>query len=222
MNRDPRRRTGRPTTEVWAVKRRNTALEVVAACLLGLATVGSAWCAFQASQWNERSTEHARTAQIALVEGNRLHSLAATTIAYDTNVITSYAEAVATGETKLAALHRTTLMRPGFLPILDRWEAEVGRGESPTNLLDDGEYLDDLFGPYRLADQRAGEASAASVTAGRNAVEHLATTVLFAMALFFAGITTSFRSMAVKMATATAAGMIVAVAAARIADLPIA
>ena len=200
---------------------RHRVVEVVSAILLGLATVGSAWCAYQASQWNERSAEDARISTVARVEGTRLHSLAATTVAYDTNTITAYADAVVTDQTDLAQLYRDTLIRPEFLPILDRWESEIADGRSPTNLLEDDEYLDGLFGPYREADQRAERHSELSVEAGRNAVDHLVTTVLLAMALFFAGVTNIFRGLAVKVMAVTCSGLVVAFAAARISELPV-
>lgn len=202
--------------------RRNRVLEVVAACLLGLATVGSAWGAYQASQWNERAAEDARISQVARVEGTRLHSRAATTVAYDTNVITAYADAVATDQTDLAQLYRSTLVRPEFLPILDRWEAELERGESPTNLLEDQDYLDGLFGPYQTADRRADRYSDLSVADSRNAANHLVTTVLLAMALFFAGATNAFRGMTIKVTAVLCSGLILAFAASRLAELPIA
>lgn len=200
---------------------RHRVVEVVSACLLGLATVGSAWCAYQASQWNERSAEEARISALDRVEGTRQHSLAATTVSYDTNVITAYADAVATEQTELAQLYRDTLVRPGVLPILDRWEAEIEEGRSPRNLLEDEAYLDELFGPYREADQRAEHHAELSVEAGRNAVDHLVTTVLLAVALFFAGVTNVFRGLVIKLTAVTCSGLVVAFAAARISELPV-
>lgn len=200
---------------------RHRVLEVLSACLLGIATVGSAWCAYQASQWNEKAADEARLSAEARVEGTRLHSLAATTVTYDTNVITAYANAVATDQTDLARLYRDTLVRPEFLPILDRWETEVERGRSPRNLLEDEAYLDALFEPYRVADERAEHHAELGVEAGRNAVDHLVTTVLLAVGLFFAGVTNVFRGLAIKVLTAACSGLVVALAASRIAELPV-
>ena len=62
----------------------------------------------------------------------------------------------------------------------------------------------------------------ASDAAGRNAEDFVLTTLLFAIALFFAGVTSSFRYRSVRIILLMGAVLAIALAAARIIDLPVA
>jgi hypothetical protein len=194
-------------------------LEVVAVALLAVATVGSAWCAYQASQWNGEESRLARSSSEERLEASRQFALATQTIAYDTDVIGMYAEALASDEPELAAFYRESLARPELLPILDRWRAEVQAGVSPGNLLDDDEYMATRLAGYEEASAAAEALSNESEEASRTADQYVLSTVLLAITLFFAGVTTSFRMRLVRILLLAAAGFTMAFAAARLADL---
>jgi hypothetical protein len=194
-------------------------LEVVAVALLAVATVGSAWCAYQASQWNGEESRLARSSSEERLEASRQFALATQTIAYDTDVIGMYAEALASDEPELAAFYRESLARPELLPILDRWRAEVQAGVSPGNLLDDDEYMATRLAGYEEASAAAEALSNESEEASRTADQYVLSTVLLAITLFFAGVTTSFRMRLVRILLLAAAGFTMAFAAARLSDL---
>ena len=61
-----------------------------------------------------------------------------------------------------------------------------------------------------------------AAVAGKNADDFVLLTVLFASALFFAGVTTSFRSKLPRLLLMGAAGLTLAYCAARLIDLPVA
>lgn len=197
-------------------------LEVISVALLATATVGSAWCAFQASTWGEESTRLARVSSDERVEGARKFGLATQTIAYDSNVIALYAQAVATGNESLARFYREALVRNDFLSVLDAWQAEVDAGRIPDGLLEDQEYLDGLLAEYRASDAAAAEAAAQSTEAGQRSNDYIRITLILAVSLFFAGITTSFRNRSVKLFLLAAAATIIVYAATEIAGLPVA
>ena len=48
--------------------RRGRVLEVLAVMLLGVATIGSAWCGYQATRWNGKETDYARESSDLQVE----------------------------------------------------------------------------------------------------------------------------------------------------------
>lgn len=194
-------------------------LEVAAVALLAIATVGSAWCAYQAAQWNGEESSLARQSSLHRVEASRLFSLAAQTVAYDMNTIGQYAEAVATDEDKLATFVRDSLVRDEFLPVLDRWEADVLAGRHPTPLTEDADYMEQRLGGYHTEDAAAEEASRASDEAGRTAESYVLGALLVAVSLFFAGVTGSFRMRTVRIALLFASGLTLAFAASRVADL---
>jgi hypothetical protein len=197
-------------------------LEVLAMLLLGIATVGSAWCGYQASKWNGEQTSLAREASDSRVEATRLFTLATQAVSYDATFVATYAQAYQEKNTDLMTFYRTSLVRPAFLPVLDAWEAQAKAGEAPTNLLADEEYLDAQYAPYRETDARSEQLTLESGEAGENSDAFVLTTLLFAVALFFAGVTSSFRYRFVRIVLLMAAVLTIAYAAARLVDLPVA
>jgi len=196
-------------------------LEVIAVLLLGITTVGTAWCGYEASQWNGQQSDLARQSSDERVEAGRLFGLATQKVAYDSSIIAQYAIAAQAGNTALTDFYRKTLVRSDFLPVLDKWIAEVKAGGTPTNLTEDQDYLTAQFGDYRAATAKAEALSAESQQAGNTGDQYVVTTILLAVALFFAGVTSSFRYRPAQAFLLILAVGTVAVAASRLADLPI-
>jgi len=101
----------------------------------------------------------------------------------------------------------------------------AGAGPSrgtPISLFEDPAYLDAQFKDYQQAVGRAEASTAASQQASATADEYVITTILLAIALFFAGVTSSFRYQPARVLLVLLAIATVAVAAVRLADLPIA
>lgn len=113
-------------------------------------------------------------------------------------------------------------MRKGFLSYLDQWEAQVKAGQSPQNLLEDNTYLDPVMQPYRTAQSQAEADSRAGDQAGHVGDQYTLATVLLAVWLFFAGVTSSFRSPTLHTALLVTRGVILLVSFLRLAELPIA
>jgi hypothetical protein len=197
-------------------------IEVLAVVLLGIATIGSAWCGYQATRWNGREGDLTSDQAIVQTEAARLFGLATQTVSYDSNTIAQYAAATSAGNEPLKALYRQTLVRAGLLPILDQWEQQIAAGEAPTNLLQDKGYVDEQMQPYQKALARGEAITVASGEAGDNADAYVLTTLLLASALFFAGLTTSFRIRFARLLLLAASSVTIAYAAARLIDLPIA
>ncbi|HEY3486419.1 MAG TPA: hypothetical protein VGK49_13600, partial [Ilumatobacteraceae bacterium] len=198
--------------------RGDRALEVLSVLLLALATVGSAWCAYQASQWNGEEALEARASTDDRVEASRLFSLGIQTISYDAAVVAQYAEAYAAGNEQLMAFYRERLVRPDFLSVIDALEQGTFEG---GNLLDNPDYTQAQLGSYNETVARAEAATERSQVAGANADDYVVLTLVLASALFFAGVTSSFRMRALRILLLTLSGVAVAGVAARLADLPI-
>jgi hypothetical protein len=190
--------------------------------LLGVATIGSAWCGYQATRWNDEETDLARQAADLQVESARQFGLATQIVSYDSTIVAQYAEAVAADDDDLVRFIRETLIRPDFLPILDQWTEQVAAGETPTNLLEDEEYLDAQLGEYRTATAGARSLVAEAEEASEHAGDYILTTLVLASALFFAGLTTSFRVRFARLLLVTGSSLLIAYAAASLADLPVA
>jgi hypothetical protein len=200
---------------------RHRLLEVVAVILLGIATVGSAFCGYEATRWNSREGDLERDASTSRVEASRLFSLGTQTIVYDTTVVTQYAAALSAGDQRLVDFYRTSLVRPKFLPIIDEWTAQVRAGEVPANLLSNQAYLDEQTTGYTKAEAAAEGFTLEAGEASDHADAFVLTALLLAVSLFFAGVTSSFRVTSARLLLMIGAVVTMAIAAGRIADLPI-
>jgi hypothetical protein len=197
-------------------------IEMVAVVVLGLATVGTAWCGYQAAQWNGAQSTATSTSTNQRVEASRLFGVATQRVSYDSSMIAQYAQAVQAKNTQLVAFYRATLLREELLPVIDRWEAEIKAGGAPTRLVDDTSYLSSELAPYRTATAKADASSKEALQAGDTAHDYVINTILLAVALFFSGVLSSFRYRPARLLLVVAAIATVAVAAANLADLPIA
>jgi hypothetical protein len=197
-------------------------IEMVTVLVLGLATVGTAWCGYQAAQWNGVQSTATSTSTDERVEASRLFGVATQKVSYDSSMIAQYAQAVQAKNTGLVAFYRATLIREEMLPLIDRWEAEIRAGGTPTRLIDDTSYLDAQLGPYRTSTAKADASSKVALLAGDTAHEYVINTILLAVALFFSGVLSSFRYRPARLLLVVAAIATVAVAAVNLADLPVA
>jgi hypothetical protein len=190
--------------------------------LLALATVGSAWSAFQVSRWNGVETDEARISAAFRIDASREYSLATQIVAYDAAAVSQVTQAIAAGNEELEEFLRQTIVRTGFEPILAQWREEVDAGREPTNLLENQDYLSGLFATSEEFDAEALAATQRSEEAGDNADGYIRMTLFFAMALFFAGITASFKSRPARILLLAAAGITMATAAALLSTYPVA
>ncbi|MGC3994094.1 MAG: hypothetical protein QM779_08330 [Propionicimonas sp.] len=201
---------------------RERVVEVLAVALLGVATVCTAWCALQSNMWSAEQQRLTGVAQADQLESTRLLGVATQTMAYDGSTVASYAAAVATGNQKLTAFYRSALVRKGFLEYLDAWQKDITAGTTPSNLLENKEYLDGVLGPYREATAKGDQASADADHAASVGEGYVLTTVLLAVALFFAGVTGTFRSPILRLLLVSAAFVAISVAIGHIGELPVA
>jgi hypothetical protein len=195
---------------------------VLAVALLGVATIGTAWCGYQATRWNGEEADLARQSAALQVESARQFGLAAQIVSYDSSIISQYANAAADDNANLLRFYRETLIRPEFLPIVDEWEQQVAAGETPENLLEDEDYRDAQLAPYRETQARAEALSLEAQRAGNEADDYVLTTLILASALFFAGLTTSFRVRLARVLLLTGSSLLIAYAATRLAELNVA
>ena len=197
-------------------------IEMVTVLVIGLATVGTAWCGYQAAQWNGVQSAATSASTDSRVEASRLFGLATQKASYDSSMIVQYAQAVQAGNTALVAFYRATLIREEMLPVIDRWEAEIKAGGTPTRLIEDASYVDAQLGPYRAATAKADASSKVALQAGATSHDYIINTILLAVALFFSGVTSSFSFRPARLLLVVAAIATVAVAAVNLADLPVA
>jgi len=210
-----------PVVEQEPPSRFDKIVEIVAVLLLGITTIGTAWCGFQSVQWNSASSDHAQAASDQHIEGARQFGLATQVLAYDSTMLAQYAQAVSAGDTKLQDFYRTSLIRKDFLPTLDAWTAEVKAGRSPTPLADDQAYLDAQLKDYRATVAAGEDETRKAAEAGATASTYVSVTILLAAALFFSGVISTFRYRAARALLLAAALATLGIAASRLGSLPV-
>ena len=120
---DPVRRDGgRVVTEE---KGRNW-VELVATVLLSVATVATAWSAYQANRWNGEQAKAAGRANAARIESTRASGVANRQVQIDVALFTQFIDAFAQEQTELADFYRARF-RDEFKPAFEAWAATKPR-----------------------------------------------------------------------------------------------
>ena len=192
---------GSARDEIAEKMERTDPLEIIAAILLALATISSAWSAYQATRWTGvQATEFGRAGTLRQ-ESVRQSNLGNTQVQIDIGLYTAFLDAYVAGEGNLADFYRSQF-REEFKPAFEAWLGTVTLGGPPP--------ADNPFGrpEYRVAardeaDRLADEATAAfdaAKDANQTSDNFVLTAVLFASVLFFAGVGTRFRTLGIRRA----------------------
>src|SRR4051794_7698827 len=97
-------------------------LEIAAALLLSLATLGIAWSGYQAAKWSGLQARRYTEASTARSLANRASTLAAQDRTQDLLNFNRWLEVSTEGNTEIAALYERRF-RDEFRPAFDRWVA---------------------------------------------------------------------------------------------------
>ena len=174
-----------------ATDRRRDWQEGVATVLLVVAAVATSWSSYQATRWNGEQAAAAGRTNAIRIEASRADGLAEAQTQIDVATFIAWAEADVTGDRKLASFVMDRF-RDEFRPAFDAWTATApltNPDAPPTPFAMDEYHLVSQQQADEL-DARA-EASAAEVRANiQRASNYVLTVVLYAVALFFAGMST--------------------------------
>jgi hypothetical protein len=169
--------------------------ELAATVLLALAAVATAWAAYQSARWHGEQARAQSASIAARVESARAGGVANREAQIDVSLFTQWVDAYALDRTELAAFYRKRF-RPEFEPAFEAWVATRPR----TN--PDAPLSPFAMPQYKLeatatADRLEARAAAFSARVGsfiQRADNYSLAVVLFAAALFFAGISTRLRA----------------------------
>ena len=165
--------------------------ELAAAVLLAVAAVATAWAAYQSARWHGEQARAQSASVAARVESTRASGLANRQSQIDVALFTQWVDAYAREETELSAFYRKRF-RPEFTPAFDAWVATRPR-KNPDAPLSPFAMPQYRLAAATTADALEAKAAAASQRAGLNiqrADNYSLAVVLFAAALFFAGVST--------------------------------
>ena len=181
-------------------------LQVLAAILLGLAATFTALSAYQAALLDGEALQGYTTSTRTLSDANAFYAQGNQTTAMDQQLFLAYATAQRQGDDALAD-YLTTLMRPELEGAIEWWNTS----DSPLPPLDPTVQEN----PYEVADfneaaaleEEAGKLFDAAARADSTGDKFELSTVLFALTLFFGGISTVFRRRSVSRALLGVSGV---------------
>jgi hypothetical protein len=169
-------------------------VEILAATVLALATVASAWSAYQATLWGGVQAEAYAEAGVARSESVRMSDLADAHFTVDVEYFAIWLDETAKGgdEQVLSLLERA--FRPEFEPAFEAWLATdpLVNQDGPATPFEMDEYLRAASHQAEELRTEAEAAAEVAVDANQTGDNYVLATVLFASVLFFAGISSKF------------------------------
>jgi len=172
--------------------------QIVAAILLGLAATFTALSAYQASLLDGDALQGYTTSTRTLSDANAFYGQGNQTTAMDQQLFIAYATAARQGDTDLAD-YLKTLMRPELREGIAWWEENDDAVTALDETDENPHMVEDYSEAYDL-EQDAAKLFTAAVKADNKGDKFELSTVLFALTLFFGGISTVFRKVGVSRA----------------------
>ena len=166
-------------------------IEVLATVLLSVAAVATAWSSYQATRWNGEQAKAASRTNAIRIDAARAQGLAEAQTQVDVATFTSWVDAYARDETELADFYFKRF-RAEFKPAVEAWIAErpLRSPDAPLTPFAMPQYRLAATAEAKRLDEEAA-ASAATVTRNiQRASNYVLAVVLFAVSLFFAGLST--------------------------------
>jgi hypothetical protein len=166
-------------------------LEILSVVLLALAALSTAWASYQSAQWHGEQAQAQTRATASRLESTRASGVANREGQIDVAIFIQWVDARARGETELEAFYEARF-REEFVPAFEAWIAAepFTNPDAPLSPFATPEYQLDAT---RQAERLEAQATAASEEAREDiqrADNYVLAVVLFASALFFAGMST--------------------------------
>jgi hypothetical protein len=186
---------------VTAVAARRDHVELVATVLLAIATVATAWSGYQSTRWNGEQAKAGGRANALRIESAKAAGLANTQIEVDVATFTQWIDAYSLREAQLADFYFARF-RDEFKPAVNAWIATrpLRSAGAPPTPFAMPEYELEARGE---AERLEAEAEVFSAQVRRNiqrASNYVLGVVLFASALFFAGMSTKLTAPKLRVA----------------------
>jgi hypothetical protein len=210
--------------EISAQDRHARTIEIVSAVLLAFAAVATAWCSYQSTRWHGVQANAYSSASARRVESTRASTEAGQLRQIDITLFTQWLDAFAEERSELATFYRERF-RDEFQPAFEAWVATRPRvnPDAPKSPFAMPEYKLAAEAQATNLDAEAEAFSAQARSANQRADNYVLGVVLFALALFFTGVSTGrfFRSNRVRLALLGVAVVVFVGAAAWVGTFPV-
>lgn len=175
-------------------------IDLASAVLLSLAVVFSAFSAWEATLWSGRQSTSFAEASSLRVQSNRELAIGVAEISYDASTFADAAAAYVEGQDEVVELYENRIAREEFLPALDAWLAldPQENPNAPRTPLGLEDYSNTHLDASQDLTEQAEEKFDLGKEANGNGDDYILSTVLFASVLFFAGVSTKFKSQVVR------------------------
>ena len=174
-------------------------LEIISAIVISLATVASAWCAYQSALWGGEESISYNAAGAARTESVRYSNQALQLLTIDVNMFTQFAAAYSNQDEFLFDFLMARF-RPEMKVAVEAWlETEpLKNPDAPASPFDMVEYQSEA---QEEADRLLVEVDRHLDQARQNdkyADRYVLLTVIFASVLFFGGMSSEFKSLKIR------------------------
>jgi hypothetical protein len=195
---------------------------VAATVLLAVATVATAWSGYQASRWNGEATKATARGNAARVESTRQSDLANSLAQVDVAVFTQWVDAYARDEKVLRDFYFERF-RAEFKPAVVAWLATrpLRNPNAPLTPFAMPQYRSAARNEAEVLRAEADEWAATARRNVQRSTNYVLGVVLFAAALFFAGMSTKLPSPRLRLAMLLMGVVVFAVTLVWIATSPI-
>ena len=176
-------------------------VELLATVLLAVATVATAWSGYQSTRWNGEQAKAGGRANALRIESAKAAGLANAQTGIDVATFTQWVDAYTLRQTELADFYFQRF-RPEFKPAVDAWVATrpLKSADAPPTPFAMPEYT---LAARAAADRLEGQAEVFAAEVRRDiqrASNYVLGVVLFASALFFAGMSTKLTAPRLRVA----------------------
>ncbi|MDY6795172.1 MAG: hypothetical protein SWK76_07815 [Actinomycetota bacterium] len=171
-------------------------VEILAAILLALAVVTSAWSAYQASLWGSEEARKFNDANADRVHASEQADQADQDLGIDTDLFVDYMALHHKGDTTGIEYFENYLFSDELKAAVDAWWATdpFNNPDAPDTPFDMPEYGNTHLDKKNELEQNAQVKSDEAKQAIKHSDNYVMLTVLFASVLFFAGISTKFKA----------------------------
>ena len=200
--------------------RRDRRVELIAAIMLSIATVVTAWAAYQATRWSGDQSENYTKASATRTESVRSSTLANRQILIDVDTFISWLDAEQSGDHGLADdIHAR--MRGEFLPAFDAWLETAPAGSIPRGTpFELSEYRLAAEEKAKLLETQASKLFEDGNEANQVSDDFVLAAVLFASVLFFSGLAGTFDSLRAQTILLVLGGLMLVVGTIIVLTLP--
>jgi hypothetical protein len=197
-------------------------IEIGATVLLALAAVATAWSSYQAARWNGEQAKASSAVNKARIEAARASDLANAQTQVDVATFSQWVDAYARKESTLADFYFKRF-RKEFKPAVDAWLATtpLRNPDAPLTPFAMPEYQLAAAAEAERLDQKAEDLTAQVRRNIQRSTNYVLGVVLFAVALFFAGMSTKLTGSGPRKALLVVGWVLFTGAAAWIAASPV-